>query len=140
MKNQIVKFTTPMEIGRKALQGIEYVPIKDTGKGLQVRRKRLQDDEVLPYIHHLFALAWRDLQELQEVQGLPALPPAQDFETLVSTFKSGHSDIVQVPCDEEDRAARIISLVQEGFAILAYIMGEEVVQVELAGNNHKQIA
>lgn len=140
MKNQMTTYTTPIEIGRKALQGIEFVPIKDTGKGLQVRRKRLQDDEVLPYIHHLFALAWRDLQELQKVQGLPALPPAQDFETLVSAFKSGHSDIVQVPCDEEDRAARIISLVQEGFAILAYIMGPEILQVELAGSNCKQIA
>ena len=140
MKNQVVKFTTPVEIGRKALQGIEYVPIKDTGKGLQVRRKHLQDDEVLPYVHRLFAKAWRDLQELQQVQGLPTLPPAKDFDTLVSTFKSGHSDIVQVPCDEEDRAARIISLVQEGFAILAYIMGEEIVQVELAGSNRKQIA
>lgn len=140
MKNQMTTYTTPVEIGRKALQGIEFVPIKDTGKGLQVRRKRLQDDEVLPYVHRLFAKAWQDLQELQQVQGLPTLPPAKDFDTLVSAFKSGHSDIVQVPCDEEDRAARIISLVQEGFAILAYIMGEEVVQIELAGNNRKQIA
>lgn len=140
MKNQIATYTTPVEIGRKALQGIEYVPIKDTGKGLQVRRKRLQDDEVLPYVHRLFAKAWQDLQELQQVQGLPTLPPAKDFETLVSAFKSGHSDVVQVPCDEEDRAARIISLVQEGFAILAYIMGEDIVQVELAGSNRKEIA
>lgn len=132
-------FTTPAEIGWKSLQGIEYVPIKDEGQGLKVRRKHLQDAEVLPYVHHLFAKAWNDLMELQEVQGLPVLPPAQDFETLVSAFKSGHSDVVQVPCDEEDRMARIISLVQEGFAILAYIMGEDTLQNEIAGRQEKHL-
>lgn len=132
-------FTTPAEIGWKSLQGIEYVPIKDEGQGLKVRRKHLQDAEVLPYVHHLFAKAWSDLMELQEVQGLPTLPPAKDFETLVSAFKSGHSDVVQVPCDEEDRMARIISLVQEGFAILAYIMGEDTLQNEIAGRQEKHL-
>lgn len=135
----VAKFTTPAEIGWKSLQGIEYIPIKDTGKGLQVRRKRLQDDEVLPYVHRLFAKAWTDLMELQKVQGLPTLPPAQDFDTLVSAFKSGHSDVVQVPCDEEDRMARIISLVQEGFAILSYIMGEDTLQNEIAGRQEKHL-
>lgn len=133
------KFTTPAEIGWKSLQGIEFVPIKDDGQGLKVRRKHLQDSEVLPYVHRLFAKAWSDLQELQEVQGLPVLSPAQDFETLVSAFKSGTSDIVQVPCDMEDRMARIISLVQEGFAILAYIMGDDTLQNEIAGNKEKHL-
>jgi hypothetical protein len=135
-----VKFTTPAEIGWKSLQGIEYVPIKDTGKGLQVRRKRLEDAQVLPYVHRLFSKAWSDLQELQQVQGLPVLPPAKDFDTLVSAFKSGHSDVVQVPCDEEDRMARIISLVQEGFAILAYIIGEDTLQTEITGRQEKLLA
>lgn len=134
-----VKFTTPSEIGWKSLQGIEFVPIKDEGQGLKVRRKHLQDSEVLPYVHHLFAKAWSDLMELQEEQGLPVLPPAQDFETLVSAFKSGHSDVVQVPCDEEDRMARIISLVQEGFAILAYIMGKDTLQNEIAGRQESKL-
>lgn len=133
------KFTTPAEIGWKSLQGIEFVPIKDDGHGLKVRRKRLQDAEVMPYVHHLFAKAWSDLQELQEVQGLPALPPAQDFDTLVSAFKSGHSDVVQVPCDMEDRMARIISLVQEGFAILSYILGEDALQNEIAGRQENKL-
>ena len=137
--NTLAKYTTPAEIGWKSLQGIEYIPIKDTGKGLQVRRKRLQDAEVLPYVHRLFALAWKDLQELQQVQGLPALPPAKDFDTLVSFFKSGSSDIVQTPCDEEDRMARIISLVQEGFAILAYILGEDALQQEIAGRQENNL-
>jgi len=136
----IVKYTTPSEIGWKSLQGIEFVPIKDTGAGLQVRRKRLKDAEVLPYVHRLFARAWHDLQELQEEQGLPALPPAKDFDTLVSFFKTGTSDVVQTPCDMEDRMSRIISLVQEGFAILAYIMGEDVVSMEITGKNPKRIA
>lgn len=135
----VAKFTTPAEIGWKSLQGIEFVPIKDDGQGLKVRRKHLQDAEVLPYVHHLFAKAWNDLMELQEVQGLSVLPPTQDFETLVSAFKSGHSDVVQVPCDEEDRIARIISLVQEGFAILAYIMGEDALQNEIAGRQEKHL-
>jgi len=137
--NTLTTVTTPAEIGWKSLQGIEYVPIKDDGHGLKIRRKHLQDSEVLPYVHSLFARAWRDLMELQEEQGLPVLPPAQDFETLVSAFKSGHSDIVQVPCDEEDRMARIISLVQEGFAILAYIMGEDTLQNEIAGRQEKHL-
>lgn len=136
---ELVKYTTPAEIGFKSLQGIEFVPIKDTGNGLQVRRKRLQDAEVLPHVHRLFALAWHDLQELQEEQGLPALPPAQDFESLVSFFKSGSSDVVQTPCDMEDRMARIISLVQEGFAILAYIMGEDTLQNEIAGRQENHL-
>jgi len=135
-----VKFTTPAEIGRKSLQGIEDVPIIEIEGGIKVFRKRLKDSEVLPHVHHLFALAWRDLQELQEVQGLPVLPPAKDFNALVSAFKSSHSDVVQVPCDMEDRTARIISLVKEGFAILAYILGEDTLQAEIAGTNHKQIA
>ena len=137
--NTLTTVTTPAEIGWKSLQGIEFVPIKDEGQGLKVRRKHLQDSEVLPYVHHLFAKAWNDLMELQEVQGLPVLPPAQDFETLVSAFKSGHSDVVQVPCDEEDRMARIISLVQEGFAILAYIMGEDILQNEIAGRQENRL-
>ena len=138
--NTLTTVTTPAEIGWKSLQGIEYVPIKDDGQGLKVRRKHLQDAEVLPYVHHLFAKAWNDLMELQEVQGLPVLPPAKDFDNLVSYFKSGSSDVVQVPCDMEDRMARIISLVQEGFAILAYIMGEDVVSIEITGKNPKRIA
>lgn len=136
----VINYTTPAEIGWKSLQGIEYVPIKDTGKGLQVRRKRLQDAEVLPYVHRLFAKAWSDLQELQEEQGLPALPPAKDFDTLVSFFKTGTSDVVQTPCDMEDRMARIISLVQEGFAILAYVLGENTLQAEIAGRQEKLLA
>ena len=136
---ELVKFTTPAEIGFKSLQGIEFVPIKDTGNGLQVRRKRLQDVEVLPHVHKLFAKAWRDLQELQEEQGLPALPPAKDFDTLVSFFKSGSSDVVQTPCDMEDRMARIISLVQEGFAILSYILGEDTLQNEIAGRQENNL-
>jgi hypothetical protein len=135
-----VKFTTPAEIGRKSLQGIEDVPIIEIEGGIKVFRKRLKDSEVLPHVHRLFAKAWSDLQELQEVQGLPVLPPAKDFDTLVSAFKSGHSDVVQVPCDMEDRTARIISLVKEGFAILAFILGEDTLQAEIAGTNHKQIA
>lgn len=137
--NTLAKFTTPSEIGWKSLQGIEFVPIKDTGNGLQVRRKRLQDSEVLPHVHRLFALAWKDLQELQQVQGLPALPPSKDFNTLVSYFKTGTSDVVQVPCDEEDRMARIISLVQEGFAILAYILGEDALQNEITGQQENNL-
>lgn len=137
---ELAKITTPAEIGWKSLQGIEYVPIKDEGQGLKVRRKHLQDSEVLPYVHSLFAKAWQDLMELQEVQGLPVLPVAKDFDSLVSYFKSGSSDVVQVPCDMEDRMSRIISLVQEGFAILAYIMGEDTLQMEITGKNHKQIA
>lgn len=140
MLNTLATVTTPAEIGWKSLQGIEYIPIKDTGKGIVIRgRKRLQDDEVLPYVHHLFALAWRDLQELQQVQGLPTLPPAKDFDTLVSFFKSGSSDIIQTPCDMEDRMSRIISLVQEGFAILAYIMGEDILQNEIAGQQENHL-
>lgn len=135
-----VKFTTPVEIGFKAMQGIEFVGIKDEGKGLVIRgRKHLADSEVLPHVHRLFAKAWSDLQELQEVQGLPILPPARDFDTLVSAFKSGHSDVVQVPCDLEDRMSRIISLVQEGFAILAYIMGEDTLQAEIAGRQESKL-
>lgn len=140
MLNTLTSYTTPAEIGFKSLQGIEYVPIKDTGEGIVIRgRKRLKDAEVIPYVHRLFTLAWRDLQELQEEQGLPALPPAKDFDTLVSFFKTGTSDVVQTPCDMEDRMARIISLVQEGFAILAYIMGEDALQNEIAGSKEKQL-
>ena len=138
---ELAKITTPAEIGWKSLQGIEYVPIKDTGEGIVIRgRKKLKDSEVLPHVHRLFAKAWADLQELQEVQGLPVLPPAKDFDSLVSYFKSGSSDVVQVPCDMEDRMSRIISLVQEGFAILAYIMGEDTLQTEIIGKNPKRIA
>ena len=137
----LTKITTPQEIGWKSLQGIEFITIKDTGEGIVVRgRKKLKDSEVLPHVHRLFNKAWRDLQELQEVQGLPVLPPAKDFNSLVNYFKSGSSDTVQVPCDMEDRMARIISLVQEGFAILAYIMGEDVVSMEITGKNPKRIA
>lgn len=138
---ELAKITTPAEIGWKSLQGIEYVPIKDTGNGIVIRgRKKLKDSEVLPHVHRLFAKAWSDLQELQQVQGLPVLPPAKDFDSLVSYFKSGSSDVVQVPCDMEDRMSRIISLVQEGFAILAYIMGEDTLQTEITGKNPKRIA
>ena len=138
---ELAKITTPAEIGWKSLQGIEFVTIKDTGEGIVIRgRKKLKDSEVLPHVHRLFNKAWRDLQELQEVQGLPILPPAKDFNSLVSAFKSGSSDVVQVPCDMEDRMARIISLVQEGFAILAYIMGEDTLQMEITGKNPKRIA
>lgn len=138
---ELAKITTPAEIGWKSLQGIEYVPIKDTGEEIVIRgRKKLKDSEVLPHVHRLFSKAWSDLQELQQVQGLPVLPPAKDFDSLVSYFKSGSSDVVQVPCDMEDRMARIISLVQEGFAILAYIMGEDVVSMEITGKNPKRIA
>lgn len=139
MLNTLATVTTPAEIGWKSMQGIEFVPIKDEGQGLKVRRKHLQDSEVLPYVHHLFALAWRDLQELQQVQGLPALPPAKDFDTLVSFFKTGTSDVVQTPCDMEDRMSRIISLVQEGFAILAYIMGEDILQNEIVGKRKNNL-
>lgn len=135
----VINYTTPSEIGWKSLQGIEFVPIKDDGQGLKVRRKHLQDSEVLPYVHRLFARAWQDLMELQEEQGLPALPPSKDFNTLVSYFKTGTSDVVQVPCDEEDRMARIISLVQEGFAILAYILGEDALQNEIAGRQGNKL-
>lgn len=138
---ELAKITTPAEIGWKSLQGIEYVPIKDTGEGIVIRgRKKLKDSEVLPHVHKLFTKAWQDLMELQEVQGLPVLPPAKDFDSLVSYFKSGSSDVVQVPCDMEDRMSRIISLVQEGFAILAYIMGEDTLQTEITGKNPKRIA
>lgn len=135
----VAKFTTPAEIGRKSLQGIDDIPIIEIEGGIKVFRKRLKDSEVFPHIHRLFALAWRDLQELQEVQGLPTLPPAKDFNTLVSAFKSGHSEVVQVPCDEEDRTARIISLVKEGFAILAYILGEDTLQNEIAGRQENHL-
>lgn len=132
MRNALATVTTPAEMGRKALQGIEYVTIKDTGAGITIRgRKKLTDSEVLPHVHKLFAKAWADLMELQAEQGLPSLPPAKDFNSLVSYFKTGTSDVVQVPCDMEDRTARIISLVQEGFAILAFIMGEETLFQEL---------
>lgn len=138
---ELAKITTPAEIGWKSLQGIEFVSIKDTGEGIVIRgRKKLKDNEVLPHVHKLFTKAWQDLMELQEVQGLPVLPPTKDFDNLVSYFKSGSSDVVQVPCDMEDRMSRIISLVQEGFAILAYIMGEDTLQIEIAGKNPKQIA
>lgn len=133
MKNALSTVTTPAEMGRKALQGIEFITIKDTGAGITIRgRKKLTDNEVLPHVHKLFAKAWADLMELQAEQGLPVLPVAKDFDSLVSYFKSGSSDVVQVPCDMEDRTARIISLVQEGFAILAYIMGEETLFQEIA--------
>ena len=134
-----VKFTTPAEIDRKSLQGIEDVTIIEIEGGIKVFRKRLKDSEVLPHVHRLFAKAWSDLQELQEVQGLPILPPAKDFDSLVSAFKSGHSDVVQVPCDMEDRTARIISLVKEGFAILAYVLGEDTLQVEIAGRQESKL-
>lgn len=138
---ELAKITTPAEIGWKSLQGIEFVTIKDTGEGIVIRgRKRLKDSEVLPHVHRLFSKAWSDLQELQEVQGLPVLPVAKDFNSLVSYFKSGSSDVVQVPCDMEDRMSRIISLVQEGFAILAYIMGEDTLQAEIAGRQEKMLA
>ena len=135
-----VKFTTPAEIGRKSLQGIDDVPIIEIEGGIKVFRKRLKDSEVLPHVHRLFAKAWNDLQELQQVQGLPVLPPAKDFDTLVTAFKSGHSDTVQVPCDMEDRTARIISLVKEGFAILAYVLGENTLQAEITGRQEKLLA
>jgi hypothetical protein len=117
----MVKYTTPNELGRKALQGVEFVPIKRIENGIQVYKKKI--DNCLIYNHCMWLMekAMQDMLELQFNQRYEEHEKPKNMDEYIQFFKKDKSDFVLIPCTDSDRIARIISLLQECLAIMLFI-------------------
>lgn len=118
---------TPASMGKKALSGIPFVPIKDEGTGLKVYRKHLQDHEILPYVQDLLLDALKRIKELQEMEEMQVLgeKPASIEEALLA-IKQASALFVTSSTSDYHRVTRIIERVTEALAILKYIAGDEI--------------
>ena len=135
------KLTTTAEIGRKAMLSSRFVRISDEVGGIRVYRKFVADADVFDYVHGLLERAVVEVQELQEreIARQTALVKDWTVNELVSQFVHDSSDYVGVACKESDISCRIIEKVAEAFAILRFIVGEEIFQAEFIGGNDRQI-
>lgn len=113
------------DLFKKSMQGIEYITIKEIDGGIQVRRKKLNDSMVIPYTQTLLRKALKDIAELKSIPKEEKEERLYSIDELVQEMKKESSDFVLTPCTPRDRVARIVSLIQESFAILAYIYGKE---------------
>lgn len=117
--------TTLNELVAKSLAGIDYIDIAEIEGGIKVRRRKLSNDLVMNHVYWLMEQALRDVVELQYEQNYN-----MDFEKpktvneYIQFLKKGKSDFVLESCVENDRIARIISLIQEALAIIRYVVGD----------------
>ena len=116
--------TTIYELVQKSKANYEHVNIKEIDGGIQVRRKKLKDNDVLPYVKTLLEIALKDIIELNEVEGIEK---KYSQDELLDIFLTPQSGYIGVSCTNRDRLARIISILQEAIAIMNYIAGYEIV-------------
>ena len=132
--------TTAKSIGRKAIRASEFVQIKEEVGGLRVRRKFVPDDKIFDYVHERLERALKDVHDLQErelaYQG--GIEKSWSVQELCRQFLHDSSDYVGTPCKESDISCNAMVLVSEAFAVLRYVVGEEIFTTEFIGN-YKQI-
>lgn len=119
---------TPNAMGRKALAGVPFVPIKETEHGIKVYRKTLRDDEVLPHVQALLVDALKRVHDLQEMEGVKVvgtnLPTT--VEDALLAIKQESALFATSSCNDFHRVSRIIERLTEALAILRYIAGDEI--------------
>lgn len=123
---------TPNEMGRKALSGVPFVPIKEVDGGLKVYRKTLQDDEVLPHVQALLMDALKRVHDLQEQEGVKVVGtnlPATVGEALLA-IKQESALFTTSSTNDFHRVSRIIERLTEALAIIRYIAGDEIFLTE----------
>ena len=119
---------TPNAMGRKALSGVPFVPIKEVAGGLKVYRKTLKDEEVLPHVHKLLIDALKRVHDLQEMEGVKVVGtnlPATVGDALLA-IKQESALFATSSCNDFHRVSRIIERLTEALAIMKYIAGDEI--------------
>lgn len=130
--------TTTADIGRRAERFSRYVRITDEDGGIRVYKKFVPDAEVFDYVHNLLERAVLEVQELQDREMSVQLVKDWTVHELVDQFVRNSSVYVK-GCKESDISCRAIEKAGEAFAILRYIVGEEIFQAEFIGGNARQI-
>ena len=123
---------TPNEMGKKALAGVPFVPIKEDAGGLKVYRKTLQDNEVLPHVQALLMDALKRVYDLQKQEGQKVignnLPTT--VEDALLAIKQESALFCTSSCNDFHRVSRIIERLTEALAIIKYIAGDEIFLTE----------
>ena len=123
---------TPNEMGKKALSGVPFVPIKEVNGGIKVYRKTLKDSQVLPHVHNLLMDALRRVHDLQEQEGRQVigtnLPPT--IADALLAIKQESALFTTSSTNDYHRITRIIERLTEALAILRYIAGDEIFLTE----------
>lgn len=123
---------TPSSMGRKALSGVPFVPIKEVEGGIKVYRKTLKDDEVLPHVQALLMDALKRVYDLQKQEGVKVIGtnlPTTVEESLLA-IKQESALFCTSSCNDFHRVSRIIERLTEALAILKYIAGDEIFLTE----------
>lgn len=123
---------TPNAMGKKALSGVPFVPIKEVAGGIKVYRKTLQDEDVLPHVQALLMDALRRVHDLQEQEGQKTIGnnlPATIDEALLA-IKQESALFVTSSTNNYHRVTRIIERLTEALAILQYVVGKEIFLTE----------
>lgn len=119
---------TPFAMGKKALSGVPFVPIKEVDGGLKVYRKTLQDNEVLPHVQTLLMDALKRVHDLQELEGQKVVGnnlPTTVGEALLA-IKQESALFCTSSCNDFHRVSRIIERLTEALAIMQYVVGEKI--------------
>ena len=119
---------TPNAMGKKALSGVPFVPIKEVAGGIKVYRKTLQDEDVLPHVQALLMDALKRVHDLQEQEGMKVVGtnlPATIDEALLA-IKQESALFCTSSCNDFHRVSRIIERLTEALAIMKYIAGDEI--------------
>lgn len=138
MRCNMKAVTTTADIGRRAERFSRYVRIADEDGGIRVYRKFVPDHEVFDYVHNLLERAVMEVQELQNREMTVQLVKDWSVHELVDQFIRDSSVYVK-GCKESDISCQAIEKAGEAFAILRYIVGEEIFQTEFIGRTTCQI-
>ena len=112
---------------RKSMQGVEYIDIVDYGTYIKIRnRKKINNNLVMNHVNWLLEKAMEDIKELQYEQNYREVFEPKNVDEFIQYFKKDKSDFVLAPCTDNDRIARIVSLIQEALAVIKFVMGNEV--------------
>ena len=119
-------------MGKKALSGVPFVPIKEVNGGIKVYRKTLKDDEVLPHVQALLLDALKrvhDLQKQEEQKVVGTNLPATIADALLA-IKQESALFTTSSTNDYHRITRIIERLTEALAILQYVVGDEIFLTE----------